>query len=177
MTAMPPQATVAFVSLVAVLLMMLAESQLSRYNERALRAAGAREPADDVYRTMSWAYPAAFVAMAIEGTLWGPAPGTSTLAGAALLGASKGLKFWAIASLGPRWTFRVLVPPGATLVTAGPYSFVRHPNYIAVIGELASMALLVGARGSGPLAVVLFGLLIRSRIRVEEQALRHPPCT
>jgi methyltransferase len=156
---------------------MLAEMQRSRRNERALRAAGAVEPADDVYRTMQWAYPAAFVVMAVEGAVWGPLPGPTTVAGALLMVASKALKFWAIASLGPRWTFRVLVPPGAASVASGPYSRLRHPNYIAVIGELVSMAVLVGARLSGPVAVVFFGLLIRRRIEVEERALRYPPCT
>jgi methyltransferase len=174
---MSPQLAISAISVAAVLLMMLVEAQLSRYNERKLRAAGACEPPDDVYRTMSWAYPMAFIVMAIEGALFGPAPGLATLVGAALLGASKALKFWAIASLGRRWTFRVLVPPGATLVVSGPYALVRHPNYLAVVGELVSMALLVGARVTGPLGVVMFGLLLRQRIRIEEQALRHPPCS
>jgi methyltransferase len=174
---MSPQAVVSLVALVAVLLMMLAEMQLSRHNERVLRSRGAVEPSADVYRTMAWAYPALFVVMAVEGAVFGPAPGPATLAGAALLGAAKALKFWAIASLGSRWTFRVLVPPDGELVTGGPYAFLRHPNYVAVIGELASMGLLVGARVSGPVALLLFGVLIRQRIRVEETALRHPPCS
>jgi methyltransferase len=88
-----------------------------------------------------------------------------------VLVASKALKGWAIASLGRRWTFRVLVVPGASLVTRGPYALARHPNYIAVIGELAGMALLVGARVIGPIATVLFSLLIRRRISVENRAL------
>jgi methyltransferase len=174
---MEPRVAVAAIVVGAVLLMMLVEMQLSRYNERGLRQRGAAEPPDDVYRTMAWAYPVSFVAMAAEGALAGPAPGTATLVGAALFGAAKALKFWAIHSLGPRWTFRVLVPPDATLVTSGPYSLVRHPNYIAVIGELVSVAVMVGARVTGPLAAALFGLLIWRRIRVEERALRHPPCT
>jgi methyltransferase len=174
---MSPPAAVATISVAAVMLMMLAEMQLSRYNERRLRARGAVEPEDDVYRTMAWAYPGLFLLMAVEGALVGPAPGATTLAGAALLGASKALKFWAIATLGTRWTFRVLVPPGSAVVTKGPYALLRHPNYVAVMGELVSMALLVGARVSGPVAMLLFGVLIRQRIRVEEYALRHPPCS
>lgn len=162
---------VAFASLVAVLLVMLAELRLTRRNEARLRVLGAWEPSDDVYRTMRWAYPAAFVLMAAEGAVIGPEPGAMTLAGVAVLAASKLLKAWAIASLGFRWTFRVLVVPGAPLVTHGPYAFARHPNYIAVVGELAGMALLVGARMTGPLAVVLFSLLIRRRIHVENRAL------
>jgi len=162
--------SVASTSLLAVLLVMGAELVLSRRNEERLRAQGAWEPPVDVYRTMRWAYPSAFALMAVEGAAIGPEPGPVTIAGLAVLIASKLLKGWAIASLGPRWTFRVLVVPGP-LVTRGPYAFARHPNYIAVVGELVGMALLVGARVTGPLAVVLFSLLIRQRIRVENRAL------
>ena len=174
---MSPNLAISAISVAAVLLMMLAEMQLSRYNERALRARGAVEPADDVYRMMAWVYPGLFVVMALEGAFFGPPAGLVTLIGAALLGTSKALKFWAIASLGTRWTFRVLVPPGESLVSRGPYAYMRHPNYVAVMGELASMALLVGARVTGPVAILIFGVLIRHRIRVEEAALRHPPCS
>ena len=168
---------IAIAALAVVAAMMLVEQRVSLANERWLRLQGAVEPPRDVFVTMRWAYPAAFVVMAIEGALFGPPPGVWTIAGAAIFVAAKILKVWAIASLGRRWTFRVLVPPGAPLVTRGPYARVRHPNYIAVIGELIGMALLAGARISGPLATILFGLLIRARIRVEEDALRHPPCT
>jgi methyltransferase len=84
--------------------------------------------------------------------------------------------WWAVASLGTRWTFRVLIVPGAPLVHHGPYAVLRHPNYVAVVGELAGMALLVGARVTGPLTTLLFSLLLWRRIQVENRALRHPPC-
>ena len=85
-----------------------------------------------------------------------------------------------MASLGTRWTFRVLVVPDAPLVNTGPYAVVRHPNYVAVVGELLSMALdeagaLVGAAVTGPIAVLLFSLLLRQRMRIEDRALRYPP--
>ena len=161
--------------LLAVLIMMLGESLISRRHEQQLLRGGAVEPPDDVYSTMRWAYPGAFVAMAMEGTLFGPFPTPIVLAGALLLGAAKALKWWAMASLGTRWTFRVLILPGAALVSRGPYAVLRHPNYVAVVGELLSMALLVGAAVSGPIAVLLFGLLLLQRIRVEDRALRSPP--
>jgi methyltransferase len=126
---------------------------------------------------MQWAYPAAFAVMAFEGAIFGSGSAITTFAGALLMMASKALKFWAIASLGWRWTFRVLVVPGAPLVGHGPYAMLRHPNYVAVIGELVSMAVLVNAWVTGPLAMVLFSLLLRSRISVENRALRHPACS
>jgi len=168
---MTSRVLVASAALLLVLLVMAAELLLSRRNEARLRAQGAWEPPDDVYWTMRWTYPCAFVLMAIEGAAIAPAPGAAAVAGLAVLVASKLLKGWAIAALGARWTFRVLVVSGAPLVTRGPYAFARHPNYVAVVGELIGMAFLVGARVTGPLAVVLFGLLIRRRIVVENRAL------
>ena len=161
--------------LLVVLLMMLGESLISRRHEQQLRQRGAVEPPDDVYAMMRWAYPGAFLVMAVEGTLFGPFGTRTVLAGAFLLSAAKALKWWAMASLGTRWTFRVLIVPGASLVSTGPYTVLRHPNYVAIVGELLSMALLVGAAVSGPIAVLLFGLLLRQRIRVEDRALRSPP--
>ena len=170
---MSPQLAVAALALVAVLGIMLAEARLSRSHERWLERHGAIEPPRDVYRTMRWAYPAAFIGMALEGALAGPPVGLPALAGVAVFGAAKALKFWAIASLGARWTFRVLVLPGAPLVSRGPYAFLRHPNYVAVMGELAGMALMVGARVTGPVATVGFALLLIRRIAVENQALHR----
>lgn len=168
---------VASIALLVVLAMMFVEWRISRHNEQLLRDRGALEPAQDVYATMQWAYPAAFVAMAVEGAIFGSGSRITTLVGAFLLTASKALKFWAIASLGWRWTFRVLVMPGAPLVAHGPYAMLRHPNYVAVVGELVSMAVLVNARLTGPLATVLFSLILYKRIRVENRALRHLACS
>jgi methyltransferase len=172
-----PGSIVAPVVLMIVMLMMLVESLVSRRHERTLREQGAIEPPGDVFGTMRWAYPGAFLTMAAEGVLFGPPPVAVVLAGAILMGASKALKWWAMASLGVRWTFRVLIVPGAPLVTHGPYALWRHPNYIAVVGELLAMALMTGARVSGPLATMLFSWLMWRRIRVEEQALRYPTCS
>ena len=168
---------VASTALLVVFAMMFAEWRISRHNEQVLRARGALEPAQDVYATMQWAYPAAFVAMAVEGAIFGSGSRVTVFAGALLMAASKALKFWAVASLGWRWTFRVLVVPGVPLVVHGPYAMLRHPNYIAVVGELVSMAVLVNARLTGPLATMLFSLLLYRRIRVENHALRHLACS
>ena len=158
--------------LAVIALLMLAEARLSAKNERRLRASRAVEPRDDVYRGMRLAYPGCFLAMAAEGVLRGAAAPALVAAGAVVFVGAKALKYWAIASLGPRWTFRVLVSPGAPLVTRGPYRFFRHPNYIAVIGELVGSALLFAAPITGAAGTLLFAELIRRRIRVENRALR-----
>ena len=150
---------------------LVVEARRAARNERAQRARGGVEPQGDVYRAMRVAYPAAFLAIMAEGVIRGaPRPGV-ILAGALLFTAAKALKWWAIRALGPAWTFRVIVVPGAPLVTSGPYRYLRHPNYIAVVAELAGVALMAGARVAGPIAAAGFGLLMLRRISVEGRAL------
>jgi methyltransferase len=164
-------AIIAFGMLGAVLAVMAGEAVLSAFNASLLRKRGAVEPPGDVYRTMQWAYPLGFVALAIEGAVAGPAPETWLAAGILVFGLAKALKAWAISSLGTRWSFRVLVPPGEPLVVAGPYRFLRHPNYLAVSGEIAGAALIVGAPVTGVLFLAGFGWLMRRRITIEDRAL------
>lgn len=166
-----PAVWIAVVTVTAVLLIMAGEAVLSRINEAALRRQGAVEPSGDVYRAMQWAYPAAFLAMAVEGAWRGPAPSVVLLAGLAIFGLAKALKLWAIASLGELWSFRVLIVPGRTLVTRGPYRVMRHPNYLAVVGEIVGVALTVWAPVTGIVAGIGFGWLLRRRMAIEDRAL------
>jgi methyltransferase len=165
---------IAVLTVVAALLMMGGELVLSRFNEQQLRAKGAVEPPGDVIGTMRWVYPVSFLAMGAEGAMVGPSPDSIMVAGLVLFGFAKALKVWAISSLGPRWSYRVLILPGAPLVSSGPYRFMAHPNYLAVVGELVSVAMIVAAPISGALATIAFGLLMRARIRVEDRALGRP---
>ena len=150
---------------------MLVETAISARNERGLRALGATEPARDVYQAMAPAYPGAFVAMLAEGAVRGAPADAWFAAGLAVFAIAKSLKYWAIASLGPRWTFRVLVPPGSTRTIRGPYRWLAHPNYVGVAGELIGIALATHAILTGPIAVAGFGWLMLRRISVEEKAL------
>lgn len=162
---------IAALTTIAILLIMAGEAVLSAFNEKLLRARGAVEPPGDVIDRMRFAYPGAFVAMGIEGMLTGPAPMDVLLFGLALLGLAKALKIWAISSLGTRWSYRVLVVPGEALVTSGPYRFLSHPNYLAVVGEIVSVAMIVWAPVTGTVAAIGFGWLMVARIRIEDQAL------
>jgi len=168
---LPPAAAIALLVTLASLLIMLGEAILSSFNERVLRARGAVEPQDDVIRWMRWVYPGAFVAMGIEGALTGPAPRDVLMGGLALFGIAKALKTWAISSLGAKWSYRVLVVPGDPLITTGPYRFISHPNYLAVVGEIISVAAIACAPVTGTLATIAFGWLMILRMRVEDRAL------
>lgn len=82
------------------------------------------------------------------------------------------LRYWAITTLGFRWNTRVIVlPKGEQLVSGGPYQFVRHPNYVAVCLELLVLPLVHGAWLTAVVFTIGNALLLRVRIRVEEQAL------
>ena len=162
---------IALGTLAAVLAVMGGEAVLSAHNASVLRARGAVEPPGDVYRLMQWAYPLAFVLMAGEGAWRGGSPPALIVVGLAVFGLAKALKAWAIATLGPRWSFRVLVPPGEPPVVRGPYRLMRHPNYLAVCGEIAGAALIVGAFAAGIAAFLGFGWLMLRRIAVEDRAL------
>ncbi len=80
-------------------------------------------------------------------------------------------RLWVIASLGRRWTTRVVAVPGEALIAAGPYRLVRHPNYLVVVAEIVVVPLALGL----PLYAAVFGVLnaalLVHRVHVEEEAL------
>jgi methyltransferase len=84
---------------------------------------------------------------------------------------ANGLRWWCIATLGERWTARVIVLPGAPLVRSGPYRWFAHPNYVAVIVEGASLPLTGSAWITAGAFTVLNAALLTVRIRCETRAL------
>jgi methyltransferase len=85
----------------------------------------------------------------------------------------QGLRYWAIGSLGRRWNVRVIVLPGVPPELGGPYRFLRHPNYLAVVLEGLAVPLVHSAWLTALVFTVLNGVLLRVRIRCEEAALRE----
>ena len=85
------------------------------------------------------------------------------------------LRGWVLLTLGDRWTTRIIVLPGAPLVSHGVYRAMRHPNYVGVAGEVLGSALWMRAPITGTLFVVTFGLILFQRIRIEERALGLVP--
>lgn len=85
--------------------------------------------------------------------------------------AAQALRWWCIGTLGSQWNTRVVVVPGATRVGTGPYRFVSHPNYVAVVAEGAALPLVRTAWVSALVFSVLNAILLRTRIKVENAAL------
>jgi len=147
----------------------LAELALARRNTCRLMAAGAIESGRGHYPLfvlLHSAWLAALAAMVAEDApiSWPPLAAYVAL---------QPVRLWIIASLGPRWTTRIITLPGAPPVRNGPYRFCRHPNYLLVAAEIA---LLPAAFGAWRLALA-FSLasaaLTAWRIRVEEAALKQ----
>ncbi|MDX2560698.1 isoprenylcysteine carboxyl methyltransferase family protein [Streptomyces sp. TX20-6-3] len=84
---------------------------------------------------------------------------------------AQALRWWCVMTLGPYWNTRVIVVPGARLVRAGPYRFARHPNYVAVVAEIAALPLVHGAWLTATVFTVANAALLAVRIRCENTAL------
>jgi len=154
--------------LAAVALQRLAELWLARRNTRALLAAGAVESGARHYPLMIMLHGGWLIAIACLADPDRP-PDWGWLALFALLQAGR---VWVIASLGRFWTTRVISLPGAPLVRRGPYRWVRHPNYLVVIGEIAALPLAFGRWPVAAIASLANGTLLVWRVRVETLALR-----
>jgi methyltransferase len=163
--------------IVAVALARLGELAVSRRHARARAARGAREVGGDHYRWMV-ALHAGFL-LACPAEVWlldRPFVPALAAVAAGLLVSAMALRYWAIASLGERWTTRVWVLPGEPLVARGPYRRLRHPNYLAVAVEMFAIPLIHTAW----LTALVFGIadlgVLAVRIRAEDRALgRTPP--
>ncbi|MDG9700834.1 isoprenylcysteine carboxylmethyltransferase family protein [Streptomyces sp. DH37] len=88
-----------------------------------------------------------------------------------LVAASQALRWWCIATLGRQWNTRVIVVPGAPRVTGGPYRWIPHPNYVAVVVEGLALPLVHSAWITAAVFTTLNGFLLATRIRAEDAAL------
>ena len=157
----PAIAILAFVTL-----QRLAELQLAHRNSRRLLAEGAKEHGRGHY---------AFIValhMTWLAALWWWAPGRPVSVPLLLLFALLQLgRVWVIATLGARWTTRIIVKPGAPLVRSGPYRFLSHPNYWIVTAEMAVLPLVFGLAGIAIAFSFLNAIMLWVRIRAENRAL------
>ncbi len=155
-----------------VVLERLVELVITERNARSLRARGGFEVGRAHFGPMALLHALLLAAAPIEVFLlerpFVPALGAVALL---LLAGTMGLRYWAISSLGDRWTTRVFVVPGEPPVAKGPYRWLRHPNYLAVIVEVAALPLVHTAWWTAVAFSIGNLLVLRTRIRVEEQAL------
>ncbi len=144
----------------------LAELALARRNTAALLAAGAREHSPGHYPFIVLLHAAWIVGL--WALAWGQPIVSPFLVMFVLL---QGLRLWVLATLGPRWTTRIIVLPGEKLVRRGPYRVLSHPNYAVVIAEIACLPLVFGLPWYAALFSALNAAALWVRIRTEADAL------
>jgi methyltransferase len=84
---------------------------------------------------------------------------------------AQGLRYWAVTTLGDRWNTRIIVSPDRAPVTSGPYRFMRHPNYLAVVIEIAAVPMIGGAIFTAIAFSIANALILAVRIPAEERAM------
>lgn len=162
--------TLATLILGLVTLQRLAELVLARRNTRALLAAGAVEVAPGHYPAIIAVHTLWLLGLWILG--WNSAVSPPLLA---LFCVLQLLRVWVIATLGPRWTTRIIVAPGRPLVARGPYRWLSHPNYVVVASEIAVLPLCLGLAWFALLFTGLNAAVLAVRIRAENRALGGAP--
>ena len=156
----------AAIILALVTLQRLGELVISHRNTKALLAGGGYEVAAGHYPLI------VAVHVLWLAALWWLAPGRAIvwpLVGLFLL--LQLARLWVLATLGERWTTRIIILPGAPLVTGGPFRFFRHPNYLVVAAEIIVLPLAFGLWQAALVFSVLNGVVLAIRIRAEEKAL------
>lgn len=150
----------------------IGELVLSSRNAKRAFARGAMEVGEPHYRFMSVFHTLFLFACAGEVLLLERAfPGALGWGALCVAALCQGLRYWAITTLGDRWNTRIIFVPGDKPVTGGPYRWIRHPNYVAVIVELLAIPLVHGAYVTAVVAAAVNGGLLLVRIRAEERAL------
>jgi methyltransferase len=149
-----------------VTLQRAAELVISSHNTNELRARGAVELAPRHYPLIVAVHAAWLISLWVLGR-------DQPLNIAALLFylVLQGFRFWAMWTLGSRWTTRIIVLPGQKLVSAGPYRFLSHPNYAVVAGEIAVLPIVVGLPWLAAVFTILNAAVLAIRIRAENLAL------
>jgi methyltransferase len=150
----------------------LAELRIASRNFKSLVARGGMEAGAEHYRWMVLLHVLFLAACPLEVWLLGR-PFIPALAAVmlVLLILAALLRWWVISALEGRWTTRVVVLPGMPPVTRGPYRFLRHPNYLAVIVEIFSLPLVHTAWLTALVFSLSNAVVLRVRIRAEEAAL------
>ncbi len=156
-----------------VIVQRLLELRRAKHNTEALLKKGAVEFGQDHYPAMVVVHTLWFVGMLVEIIILSRPISPFWYILLLIFLAAQILRYWTIRTLGSRWSTRVLVLPGAKAITGGPFRYVRHPNYIAVTIELLTLPLLYSAYITAIVAGILYGILLRVRIRAEEQGLKE----
>ncbi len=155
--------------LALVTVQRLLELAWSRANAARMLAAGGVEAGQEHYGPLIGVHVAWLAGM------WWLAPGRPVaMAWLAAYLVLQVARAWVLATLGRRWTTRVIVLPGAPLVRTGPYRWMNHPNYLVLAAEVAVLPLVFGLWGYAVAFSILNAATLAVRLRAETAALHRP---
>jgi len=154
-----------------VIIQRLVEVVIAKRNEKRMLAKGAYEVGASHYPVMIALHVSFFLSLIIEVVLTdrGLSPIFPYLFGLFIL--VQALRVWCLVSLGQFWNTKIIILPGANVVAKGPYSFIRHPNYVVVCIEILLLPLMFQAYFTAILFTILNFAMLSVRIPTEEKAL------
>lgn len=147
------------------------ELLLARLNEKKLRAKGAIELDQKGYRIIVAMHILFFVSLLLEKNLLNRELNKLWLPFFLLFLVTQFLRYWAILTLGEYWNTKVLVLPCHKLIKKGPYRYIKHPNYTAVIMEIATIPLIFSCYLTASVFSPINLFLVHRRIKIEQEAL------
>ena len=160
-----------WILIAVIILQRFVELFIARRNENILKAKGALEFDKNGYRVIFLMHIAFFISLVSEKLLLYRELNKFWILFLFLFLVAQFIRYWAIKSLGIHWNTKILVIPNNKLVTKGPYKYLRHPNYITVIIEIGVIPLIFSCYITAALFSLLNLLLLKRRIRIEEDAL------
>lgn len=160
-----------FAFLLFIILQRAAELALAKRNEKILKSQGAIEFDKNGYRVIVVMHVVFFISLISEKVFLDRTLNRYWIFFISIFAVAQIVRYWAIRSLGAHWNTKVLAIPGKKLVTRGPYKYIRHPNYVAVITEIAVIPLIFSCYITATVFSLLNLILLRRRIKIEEDAL------
>lgn len=154
-----------------IIVQRILELILSKRNENYLKSQGAIEHDKNGYKYIVLMHNLFFISFLLEFTLlerelnqyWGIL--------LIIFIFTQLLRYWAIFSLKKRWNTKIFVLPNTEVINSGPYKYYKHPNYIAVIVEIAVIPLLFSCYYTAIVFSILNLIVLKRRVRIEEKAL------
>lgn len=149
----------------------ISELFLAKRNEAATRKLGAVEYDREGYKYIVLLHTGFIICLLAEKLLLDRQLNSFSLLLFIIFVLTQILRYWALSSLGIYWNTRILVVPNLNLVKKGPYKYIKHPNYLAVITEIAVIPLIFSCYLTAIVFTILNLVTLRRRIRIEEKAL------
>ena len=156
-----------------VILQRLSELLIAKKNERKLLPAGAVEYDNGGYKFIVIMHISFFISLVCEKVFLNTELNPFWIFLLIIFLSAQTLRYWVISSLGEHWNTRIIVLPGAKLIKKGPYKFLKHPNYIAVIVELAVIPLLFSCYITSAVFAIINLIVLSRRVKLEERVLGY----